>query len=217
MRLGISFAIVFLSWFFLAGTNGNDGDEPTTVPVLVAREFLSAGTRLKGSDFEEVGLPVELLPEGVAGFDIEGKVLSYPLQKGEVLFAKDLEGIQTEAKVMLTLQTDALGISQGDKIAVLVSSEEDTLTLADNLQVEEVRRNEYSDTSLILVGTTEKQAQAISLLKPSAVLTVVPSSGGLKVPADPLVAAKNFLKEENSSTRRVEVIEGGEVVWYDID
>ncbi|HOJ47198.1 MAG TPA: SAF domain-containing protein, partial [Bacillota bacterium] len=143
--MGISFAIVFLSWFFLAGTNGNDGDEPTTVPVLVAREFLSAGTRLKGSDFEEVGLPVELLPEGVAGFDIEGKVLSYPLQKGEILFAKDLEGIQTEAKVMLTLQTDALGISQGDKIAVLVSSEEDTLTLADNLQVEEVRRNEYSD------------------------------------------------------------------------
>lgn len=185
--------------------------------VLTAREFLSEDTVLQRTDFEIREIPLEYLPEGTADFNIDGKILSHSLEKGEILFTKDLRGGKSEPKVMLTMQTDALGISQGDKVAVMVTKDNNTLTLLDNLQVEQLAEDNYSDNRLVVVAAKENEAQAINLLKPKADLVVIPSTGGLRAVEDPLLAAQNLLQEKTTKSRKVEVIEGGEVTWYDID
>lgn len=185
--------------------------------VLTARKFLSEDTVLQRTDFEIREIPLEYLPEGTADFNIDGKILSHSLEKGEILFTKDLRGGKSESKVMLTMQTDALGISQGDKVAVMVTKDNNTLTLLDNLQVEQLAEDNYSDNRLVVVAAKENEAQAINLLKPKADLVVIPSTGGLRAVEDPLLAAQNLLQEKTTKSRKVEVIEGGEVTWYDID
>ncbi|MDD2431103.1 MAG: SAF domain-containing protein [Firmicutes bacterium] len=185
--------------------------------VLTARKFLSEDTVLQRTDFEIREIPLEYLPEGTADFNIDGKILSHSLEKGEILFTKDLRGGKSEPKVMLTMQTDALGISQGDKVAVMVTKDNNTLTLLDNLQVEQLAEDNYSDNRLVVVAAKENEAQAINLLKPKADLVVIPSTGGLRAVEDPLLAAQNLLQEKTTKSRKVEVIEGGEVTWYDID
>lgn len=200
-------------------------DEYTTEvqKVLVARSYLSEGTVLTGKEFDLVEYPVTLLPEEaiiVMGTDIKNKKLLYPLVAGEILLQKDLTGGEYEPKVFLTMETDSFTVKKGDKVAVMATKEDKALTLLDNLPVQDVKENQYDNTKMIIVGAKEEEAQALHLLKAKANLSVIPSTGGLRVASDPLLAARDMIQEESESgskRRQVEVIEGGVVSWYEIE
>jgi len=209
--------IVCLAWLILVqGPPSLDDNQDTLVKVWVAKKYLAGETVLTGSEFELKEVPAELVPMADNPLDIKGKTLLAPLLEGEILWEKDLKS-DTEPQVLVTMSTDSLALKKGDKVAVMATKDDQTITLLDNLTVEDIKESQYDSSKSVLVATKEEEAQAFNLLKSQTTLTVVPSTGGLKKAADPLLAAKSMLKEDRVYTRKVEVIEGGVVTWHDVD
>lgn len=209
--------IVCLAWLILVqGPPSLDDNQDAGANVLVAKKYLAGETVLTGSEFELKEVPAELVPLAAIPSDLKGKTLIVPLLEGEILWEKDLKS-ESEPQVLITMSTDSLALKKGDKVAVMATKDDQTITLLDNLTVEDIKESQYDNIKSVLVATKEEEAQAINLLKTQTTLTVVPSTGGLNKASDPLLAAKSLLKEDRVYTRKVEVIEGGVVTWHDVD
>lgn len=218
MRFLTSLLIVSLAWLSLNNDTKSYSDDCLYQTVLVANRDISSGTVLSGNEFDLIEIPIGLVASSdISLKEIKGKTLAYPLVKGELIFAKDMFEKSDESQVFVAMETDAFSLKKGDKVAVMASNEKNSITLLDNLNVVDIKENQYDNKKTVILAAKEEEAQALNLLKYKSDLNVVPSSGGLKASENPLKAAKALIAESVKSPKRVQVIEGGDVTWYDLD
>lgn len=219
MRFLISFVIVFLAWMILAREKTPViSQEFETVPVLVAKKDLAIGTVLTGSEFELCEVPLNLgFYTGQSNLDIIGKTLAYPLVEGEILLEKDLIKKQ-ESKLSVALETKTYSLKKGDKVAIMASNEKECIMLLDNLPVIDVKESQYDSGQIVIVAMGDDEARAINIVKHQCDLSVYPTTGGFNIKRGPLEAAKGLASNPTVTKKRlIQVIEGGEVSWQEID
>ncbi len=192
--------------------------ELETVPVLVAKRDLSRGIVLNGSEFELCEVPLNLsFVTGQSDLEVKGKTLAYPLVEGEILLEKDLMKKQ-ESKLSVALETKAYSLKKGDKVAVMATNEKESVMLLDNLPVIDVKESQYDGSQIVVVAIGVDEARAINIVKQHCDLSVYPTTGGFNIKKEPLKTAKGLASNPTATKKRlVQVIEGGEVSWQEID